>query len=48
MFVWPRLWAARSEITMMIVLWTSAKRMVDELKGLALTCGLLLIGGTAI
>ena len=33
---------------MMIALGTFAKRMVDEFKGLALTCGLLLIGGTAI
>lgn len=33
---------------MMIALWTLAKRTVDELTGLALTCGLVLIGGTAI
>jgi signal peptidase I len=34
--------------TMIMSLWTLAKRFVDELKGLALTCGLVLIGGTAI
>jgi signal peptidase I len=36
------------EFTMITTLWTFAKRVVDEFKGLALTCGLLLIGGTAI
>jgi signal peptidase I len=33
---------------MTMALWTLAKRVVDEFRGLALTCGLVLIGGTAI